>query len=85
MTHEAFKNEPETDFTLPENADAFRAAIDYYLGASVAGTVQFEITDISGQRKRTYSVDAAAGIGRLLWDMRYDPGSEDCERFTQEL
>ena len=61
------------------------AAIDYYLGASAAGTVQFEITDISGQRKRTYSVDAAAGIGRLLWDMRYDPGSEDCERFAQEL
>ena len=27
MAHEAFKNEPETDFTLPENADAFRAAL----------------------------------------------------------
>ncbi len=27
MAHEAFKNEPETDFTLAENADAFRAAL----------------------------------------------------------
>ncbi|MFC1555816.1 WD40/YVTN/BNR-like repeat-containing protein [candidate division KSB1 bacterium] len=49
------------------------AAINYYLGENASGTVNFEITDITGQNIKTFEVNAEPGIGRLFWDMRFDP------------
>ncbi|MFC1561856.1 WD40/YVTN/BNR-like repeat-containing protein, partial [candidate division KSB1 bacterium] len=48
------------------------AAINYYLGASAGGTVQFEISNITGNLKRTFSIEARPGINRLMWDLRFD-------------
>ena len=38
--------------------------INYYLGAGSTGEVQFEITDVTGENKRTLTVPAQAGINR---------------------
>ncbi|MFC1554092.1 WD40/YVTN/BNR-like repeat-containing protein, partial [candidate division KSB1 bacterium] len=51
------------------------AAINYYLGTSARGTVQFEISNVAQNLKRTFSIDANPGINRLMWDLRFDaPG-----------
>ena len=44
--------------------------ISYYLNEDVTGQVEFEITDIMGN-KRTITVDAEPGIHRLRWDGRF--------------
>ena len=59
------------------------AAINYYLGAAAAGNVRFEITDVTGQNKRTLTVPARAGINRLEWNMTYDPTPEQLAAFQQ--
>ena len=64
---------------------ATNAAIHYYLGSSVKGTVRFEIKDITGSFKRTYSVNAEPGINRLNWDMQYDPTQEQWQQFREQL
>jgi hypothetical protein len=50
------------------------AVINYYLGEGVKGDAVIEISDATGQRKRSYKVAAAPGIGRLEWDMSFSPG-----------
>ena len=57
--------------------------INYHLGASTSGQVRFEIVNIAGTNKRTYTVDARPGIGRLQWDLRYDPTPQQVEQFEQ--
>lgn len=61
------------------------ATINYYLGPSARGAVQFEITDFTGNFKKTYSVKAEPGINRLHWDMRYDPSREQYKQFNEQL
>jgi hypothetical protein len=57
------------------------AVINYYLGASATGQVRFEITDVSGENKRTLTVPARAGINRLEWTMTFDPTPEQLQAF----
>ena len=59
------------------------AAINYYLGTAASGNVRFEITDVTGQNKRTLTVPARAGINRLEWNMTYDPTPEQLAAFQQ--
>ncbi len=61
------------------------AVINYYLGSSARGTVQFEISDITGNFKRTYSVNAESGINRLHWDMRNNPTPDQYQQFSEQL
>ena len=45
--------------------------------------MQFEITDVTGQHKRTIQVPARPGINRLEWTMTYDPSPEQLAAFQQ--
>ena len=58
------------------------AWIHYYIGSHVSGDVRFEIANIMGDT-RTLTVPARAGIGRLEWNMRFDPTPEQLEQFKQ--
>ncbi len=50
------------------------ALINYYLKAKPDTSASLEIMDITGNLKTTYLLDEAeAGIGRIEWDMRFDP------------
>jgi photosystem II stability/assembly factor-like uncharacterized protein len=60
------------------------AVINYYLGAAATGQVRFEITDVTGENKRTLTVPARAGINRLEWPMTYDPTPEQLAAFQQQ-
>jgi hypothetical protein len=57
--------------------------IHYYLGPNASGEVRFEISNVTGD-KRTMTVPARAGVGRLEWNMRFDPSPEDLEQFKQQ-
>jgi len=61
------------------------AAVNYYLGASAAGTVEFEISDITGQSKWTYSEKAEPGIHRFYWDMTFNPTKAEIDLFKEQL
>jgi hypothetical protein len=61
------------------------AAVNYYIGAGVTGKVDIEIVDVTGENKRTYSVDAAEGINRIMWDMSFDPTEQEVERLISRL
>ena len=61
------------------------AAINYYLGPSAKGTVQFEVSDITGTSKWTHSIDAEPGVNRLDWNMFFDPAGEEVEQFLERL
>jgi photosystem II stability/assembly factor-like uncharacterized protein len=61
------------------------AGINYYLGASARGTVDFEISNITGDRARTFSVEATPGIGRLWWDMTFDPSPDQMGRILNQM
>jgi len=55
------------------------AVINYYLGPSARGEVAIEISDARGQRTRRYTFNAAPGIGKLEWNLRFgaaDDGSD---------
>ncbi len=50
------------------------AMINYYVKDKPAGPVTIEITDVTGLSKTTFTIDnAASGINRLMWDLRFDP------------
>ncbi len=61
------------------------AAINYYLGDSAAGNVEFEISDITGQSKWTHSEKAEPGINRFYWDMSFDPTRTEIEKFKDQM
>ncbi len=61
------------------------AGINYFLGKAAAGDVKFEISDVTGNFKRTYTVDAEPGIHRLFWDMHSDPTPAQVEEFKARL
>jgi photosystem II stability/assembly factor-like uncharacterized protein len=48
--------------------DAF---INYYVSDRVTGNLQFEVTDAEGRNTCAATVPAKAGIGRMLWTMRW--------------
>ena len=50
------------------------ALVHYYLKDKPAAPVTIEIADVTGQNKRTYTIDSGKpGINRLIWDFRFDP------------
>jgi len=50
------------------------ALIHYYLKDKPAGPVTIEITDVTGQNKKTFTIESGKpGINRLAWDFRFDP------------
>jgi hypothetical protein len=57
------------------------AVVNYYLGSAVTGQVQFVISDVTGENKRTLTVPAKAGINRLEWPMTFDPSAEAIAAF----
>jgi hypothetical protein len=59
------------------------AVINYYLGSGATGQVRFEISDVTGENKRTLTVPARAGINRLEWPMTYDPSPEQIAQAQQ--
>jgi photosystem II stability/assembly factor-like uncharacterized protein len=61
------------------------ARIGYFLAATATGEIRFEISNVTGTRSRTYTVEARPGIGLLDWDMRYDPTDEQVEQFEERM
>jgi photosystem II stability/assembly factor-like uncharacterized protein len=59
------------------------AVINYYLGSAATGQVRFEISDVTGENKRTLTVPARAGINRLEWTMTYDPSPQQIAEAQQ--
>jgi hypothetical protein len=53
------------------------AAIDFYIGPRGQGNVTLEIADISGERRCTRSLPAAAGMTRFHWTMQF-PNNGNC-------
>jgi len=60
------------------------AVVNYYLGSAATGPVQFVISDVTGDSKRTLTVPARAGINRLEWPMTFDPSAEAMAAFQQQ-
>ena len=58
------------------------ALISYYIGAN-GGSAKplLEVSDASGQRKRTIAAEMKPGIHRALWDLRFDATAQQIERF----
>jgi len=56
------------------------AMINYYIKDKPAGPVTIEITDVTGLSKTTFTIDnAASGINRLMWDLRFDPAPQQVQ------
>jgi photosystem II stability/assembly factor-like uncharacterized protein len=62
------------------------ALLHYYLKAKPEKTATLEISDITGQFKTTYLIDAAeAGIGRIVWDFAFDPPAATVQNNANNL
>jgi photosystem II stability/assembly factor-like uncharacterized protein len=60
------------------------AVISYYVkDASAVATL--EIAEATGTRKRTLALPAAAGLHRVLWDLRFAASQPQVERFKTRL
>lgn len=53
----------------------FGAVINYYLKSATKDNVKIEIADASGKTVRTFDGTKNAGVNRVWWDMRFDPGT----------
>ncbi len=84
-----FAGENPGNIIPPRDAvrDRFRSGgwINYYLKSKPAGAVQFEITDLTGKKKRTLTGAAEPGINRLLWDLRFEPTTRQIQQFGQRM
>jgi photosystem II stability/assembly factor-like uncharacterized protein len=76
---------------IPKRADVVRAKLingalaHYYLKAKAASAARLEITETSGQRRRTLAVSGEPGIHRALWDLRFDPTAEQVQQFITRI
>jgi len=62
------------------------AGINFYLKDKPSGSVEVEITDVTGDLKTTFAVkDAKAGVNRLMWDMRFDPSPKDLKQSLTQM
>ncbi len=52
----------------------FGAVINYYLKSATKDAVKIEIAGASGKTVRTIDGTKHAGVNRIWWDMRFDPG-----------
>ncbi len=62
---------PSHDATAGQNP-AYGASINYWLKTPPAGDVRIQVTDSGGQAVRTLTGSKAAGVNRVVWDLRYD-------------
>ena len=61
------------------------ALINIYLKAAPAGDVVLEITDLTGEHKRTLPQTKEPGIRRALWDLRWDPTPEQMQQAVTRI
>jgi photosystem II stability/assembly factor-like uncharacterized protein len=54
----------------------FGAVINYYLKSATKDAVKIEIADAGGKTVRTFDGTKNAGVNRVWWDMRFDPGKQ---------
>ncbi|MGH7452351.1 MAG: hypothetical protein ACRENG_13475, partial [bacterium] len=59
--------------------------INYYLKSKTKKEVVMEITDITGNKKRQWTVPSEPGINRVLWDLRFDPTAEERQKFVEQM
>ncbi len=52
----------------------YGAVINYYLKSATKDKVKIEIADASGKTVRTLDGTENAGVNRVWWDLRFDPG-----------
>jgi hypothetical protein len=50
----------------------------------VTTPVKIEIADVTGEKKRTLTVPAKAGLNRVEWTMTFDPSPEAASAFAQQ-
>ncbi len=60
---------------------AYGAWFDYWLPDAVDDGVRFEIRDASGAVVRMLDGPGAAGLNRVIWDLRHDPIPHDTTRY----
>ena len=60
------------------------AVVAFHLGSGASGQVTIEISNVTGDRGRSFTFDAAPGINVLEWNMRFEPTEEQRERFREE-
>ena len=53
----------------------YGASIDYWIGQSTTATPSIAILDSAGRVLRTMQGPRAAGLNRIMWDLRFDPMS----------
>lgn len=63
--------DPTTGYNPP-----YGAVINYYLKSATKDNVKIEIADASGKTVRTFDGTKNAGVNRVWWDMRFDPGKQ---------
>jgi photosystem II stability/assembly factor-like uncharacterized protein len=62
------------------------ALIDYYLKAKPQNPATLEISDFAGPSKTTYVLDdAAPGVNRVVWDLRFDPPSTTTQTLINNI
>jgi hypothetical protein len=62
------------------------AILNFYLKAKPAAPAALEISDPAGTAKTTYLLDEAGpGIGRIVWDLRFDPPASANQSYIQNL
>jgi len=66
---------PYDDPTIGENPP-YGASINYYLKGPVSGEVAITILDQKGEVVRKLKGENAAGLNRVHWDLRHEPGTE---------
>ena len=59
----------------------FGAVLDYWLTDDVEGGVRVEVRDASGTVVRTLAGSGAAGLNRVVWDLRHQPVPHDTAAF----
>jgi photosystem II stability/assembly factor-like uncharacterized protein len=61
------------------------AWVNYYLKARASGEVLIEITDVTGQRRRSIAGSVEPGIHRAWWDLRFDASPQQRQAFVTRL
>lgn len=54
----------------------YGAVINYYLKSAAKDAVKISIEDAAGKTVRTFEGEKDAGIDRVWWDLRFDPGKQ---------
>ncbi len=61
------------------------AAINFFLKDAPSSPITVEVTDATGKLKTTYTLEATAGLNRLMWDMRFDPSAQQMKQQLTQM